>query len=357
MWQVWLLVGVGLLVAASLLMPSPKMLEAARNHTTVRRVANRLTRRLRSRRPWILAYGLLFAAGLLVVIVWLLPVVLTRHPVIPEPADRHKAITDTRVGLITLLVALGATGSLAYTARSYRLNREGQITDRYTKAVAQLGDETLAVRLGGMYALERIAVDSERDQRTVVEVLSAFVRKTLPVKDVREVLIAAPDCQAAMTVLGRLPERPRVNRADLPGAHLEQINLQGAHLNGADLAAVHLQGANLKNAHLKGADLAGADLTGASFSGAHLNWAVLKGAQLRHADFYKASLKGTHLEGAGLAGTILSAADFTRSNLEGADLSHAEGLTQQQVDSATGDASSRLPSGLFNPWTEGSTSS
>jgi hypothetical protein len=54
---------------------------------------------------------------------------------------------------------------------------QGQLTERYTKAIEQLGSDKLDVRLGGIYALERIAADSERDHPTVVEVLSAFVRE------------------------------------------------------------------------------------------------------------------------------------------------------------------------------------
>jgi hypothetical protein len=52
---------------------------------------------------------------------------------------------------------------------------QGHITERYTKAIEQLGSDKLDVRLGGIYALEQIAVDSRRDHPTVVEVLSAFV--------------------------------------------------------------------------------------------------------------------------------------------------------------------------------------
>jgi hypothetical protein len=42
----------------------------------------------------------------------------------------------------------------------------------------QLGNDTLAVRLSGIYALERITHDSprDRDEATIVEVPSAFVR-------------------------------------------------------------------------------------------------------------------------------------------------------------------------------------
>jgi hypothetical protein len=55
-----------------------------------------------------------------------------------------------------LFIALGAV----LTARTYYLNREGQITERYTRAIDQLGSTSLSVRLGGIYALERIARDS-----------------------------------------------------------------------------------------------------------------------------------------------------------------------------------------------------
>ena len=51
------------------------------------------------------------------------------------------------------------------------------MTDRYTKAIEQLGSDKLDVRIGGIYALERIARDSARDHPTVIEVLAAFVRE------------------------------------------------------------------------------------------------------------------------------------------------------------------------------------
>ena len=51
------------------------------------------------------------------------------------------------------------------------------MTDRYTKAIEQLGSGKLDIRLGGIYAPERIAHDSPRDHPTVLEVLAAFIRE------------------------------------------------------------------------------------------------------------------------------------------------------------------------------------
>jgi hypothetical protein len=133
-------------------------------------------RRLHARRSLAYLYAGLFAA---VLVVWLLPSLLTRYPRV-DAAARHTAITATRTGLVATLAVLGAGVGLAYTARTYRLSREGHLTDRYTKAVEQLGSDKIEVRLGGIYALERLMRDSSTDQPTIVEVLAAYIRRHAP---------------------------------------------------------------------------------------------------------------------------------------------------------------------------------
>ena len=70
-----------------------------------------------------------------------------------------------------------AVGALIFTARNYTLSREGQVTERYSNAIEQLGSDSSDVCAGGIYALERLARDSARDHATVMEVLTAFVRE------------------------------------------------------------------------------------------------------------------------------------------------------------------------------------
>ena len=91
---------------------------------------------------------------------------------------------DARGRLLTLGAGLFAAGALVFTARYFTVSRrtlelteQGQVTDRYTKAIEQLGSDKLDVRIGGIYALERVARDSSRDHDTVMEVLTAFVRE------------------------------------------------------------------------------------------------------------------------------------------------------------------------------------
>ncbi|GAA0385880.1 pentapeptide repeat-containing protein [Microbispora corallina] len=59
---------------------------------------------------------------------------------------------------------------------------ERRITELYTKAAEQLGHDKAAVRLAGLYALERLAQDNPGHRQTVVNVVCAYLRMpyTLP---------------------------------------------------------------------------------------------------------------------------------------------------------------------------------
>ena len=59
-------------------------------------------------------------------------------------------------------------------------DRERRITESFAKAVEQLGSDKLETRLGGIYTLERIARESEREYWPIMETLTAFVREHAP---------------------------------------------------------------------------------------------------------------------------------------------------------------------------------
>jgi hypothetical protein len=125
------------------------------------------------------ARWLLTAAGLvavLVVVIAVLPPRFTAARHFDKAADELKAQNDVRTTLLQALAGGVFLLGAYFTYRQLRVTREGQITDRYTKAVDQLGREHLDVRLGGIYALERIARDSPDDRATIEEVLTAYVR-------------------------------------------------------------------------------------------------------------------------------------------------------------------------------------
>lgn len=73
-----------------------------------------------------------------------------------------------------------AANNFKSTQETLRLSQEGQITERFTRTIDQLGSEKIEVRLGGIYALERIAKDSPKDHWTIMEVLTSFVQEKSP---------------------------------------------------------------------------------------------------------------------------------------------------------------------------------
>jgi uncharacterized protein YjbI with pentapeptide repeats len=254
--------------------------------------------------------------------------------------QRNDARTTLVQGLAGAVVAVG----LSLTWRQIRVNHEGQITERFNKAIDHLGSETLDLRLGGIYALERIARNSDDDRDTIAEILTAFVRQRSPwpptqpgqyrddfsVKKQPELRTRAADIQAALTVLGRVGfTRQGALQLDLAEVDVRKAALAGAHLQGTNLGGAHLESANLRGARLQratldGACLEGADLTGAYFEGASFILAHLEHARLFRTDLEYADLLGANLEGADLGGAYLRGVNLGLSNLRGADLIDAD---------------------------------
>jgi hypothetical protein len=246
------------------------------------------------------AWGAIWCAGLLPVVagvagvLGLLWVVLVAAPawfVQHRSLELAKAQNDVRTTLLQGLVARSCWWARTSPYRQLHTAREGQITERCTRAIDQLGHAQLDVRLGGIYALERIARDSPADRATIGKVLTAFIRShapwpprlpgqyvaAAPIAEVPVLPVRAADVQACLTVLGRGGFAPPVEgqrdrldlavvdlrHADLIGAHLERANLDVAHLEETVLGGAHLERALLSGAHLEGANLYDAHLEGA----------------------------------------------------------------------------------------------
>ncbi len=299
--------------------------------------------------------------------------------------DKAEEIGRVRTALLAMVAGLIAIVGAVLTALSYRLSRAGQITERFTRAIDQLGSEELDVRLGGIYALERIARDSKHDHPQIVEVLTAYVREhsrsqepettnrsklrqqvegrfpilrdlrdarrniqqtqerqlglrdfihALATEGVQEKPVRGGDFAARFG--GMVPTRPatdvqaamsvlgrRQHSYDRPGASLD--------LAFADLRALrlpvrgaYLDGAVLVGAHLEGAILREARLAGADLSSAFLNDADFEKAHLEGAILIRAKLENAALRHADLEGAILFLADVHGASLQEAYLQRAQ---------------------------------
>ncbi|MFD8754641.1 pentapeptide repeat-containing protein [Kitasatospora sp. NPDC059577] len=322
----------------------------------------------RGKQAWVTVwYVLVVLAGIALagVAMWEVPWWIDDHYL---NDNLKQPVATTVTGVRTALLAIGAGGLAAvgilYTHRTLQhtrerdgeqaeLTREGQYTDRYTKAVGQIASANPVEQLGGIYALERIMRDSEKDHITVVEVLAAFVREHAPAPlqppstqhrlrlARRRLRVGTPDTtaqrgsltkrdlwdphhpaepvQAALTVLGRRPEgRDEPFRINLAWTDLRGANLDGACLEGAHLSKAHLEKATLIKAHLKGANLTDAHLEWATMDAAHL-----EGTDLTDAHLEDATMRSAHLEGANLTDARLDGAVMYGAHLEGANLTDA----------------------------------
>ena len=123
--------------------------------------------------------------AILVLLLWLIPERQTQYygkdvsaKDFPLLANEFRKTLAQIMGGLLLLVGLYLNlRRIKAVEREVKSSEEGQITERFTRAIEQLGSEKLAIRLGGIYALERISKDSKKDHWTVMEVLTAFIRE------------------------------------------------------------------------------------------------------------------------------------------------------------------------------------
>ncbi|WP_417727936.1 pentapeptide repeat-containing protein [Roseovarius sp.] len=310
------------------------------------------------------------------------------------PPDGAQDVWDWRftlAQLAALTTVLGAMIALPITINRLILTRrqtdtveQGHITDRINKAVEGLGAQktvkrqrrrqngrlayamgdnnepdyskpimeeitqsNLEVRIGAIYALERISQDSARDHIQIMEILCAYIRQNAGREDVplpegeptpeewrawssQGLEYPRLDVDVALKVIerrgedGKRLEKDRdepyrlgleraclrkieLSRRDLTNADLEEAQFQGANLRfaklcGVNLALAELQGADLRHADLRGADLSFANLDGARLDRARfdhetdLNQAKLRGATLRFANYASIRQLTDHLK-------------------------------------------------------------
>jgi Pentapeptide repeats (8 copies) len=251
-----------------------------------------------------------------------------------------KTVGAVAASLVAISTAVAAISGLFISLQTLEANTRQQSSDRFGKAIEQLGSDKLDIRLGGIYGLEELARDSPSEQPAVVDVLTAFVRGHAPQATgkcsgapLAPGATSAPsvDIQTAIDAIARRdPKGDRDGQiVDLSGTCLLAANLIGLQLVGAQMSSADLRGASLTGADLHNAILIISTLSGADLSEAKLNSARISGCRCQKADFRHADLTNADLRDADLAG-----ADLAGANLEGAALEQAE-LTGIFYDTTT----------------------
>lgn len=233
--------------------------------------------------------------------------------------------------------------------KTLRATNEKQVAERFSKAVEQLGNENIHVRLGGIYSLEQIAKDSEeRYYRQVIESLTSYLRERAPYvpllpeaqrvseatsesvgvdtieKLFRNVPDLKTDIQAVISVLGR--RRYSFGRGedfhlDFRAVDLTQIefptgsNFNGSDFTGSNLNRSILSGVSFASVRFNHANLVGITAKETSFDHSTMNSAKLSYAKLQGSSFRCVELNHADLTKVGAEMTIFSNADMSNAKL------------------------------------------
>lgn len=187
----------------------------------------------------------------------------------------------------------------------------------------------MELRLGAIYALERIARDSWKDHWPIMEVLTAYIRENssqvkhfwaMEKEDYNPTI--TPDIQAAITVIGRRnkmwieKELQQNKRLDLSNCNLHKADFSDLNYDNATFAhssmsnskfiRTELNDARIVNCELRGAefkDVIGCNVTfigsivpGLEFLNCNFNYGRFKLQELKNAQFKYCSLNNIEAE-------------------------------------------------------------
>jgi hypothetical protein len=100
--------------------------------------------------------------------------------------EARKTIAQILGGAAVLAGVFFTAQQLFVAQDAQRIAEEAQITERFTRATEQLGSDELEIRIGGIYAFERIARDSKEDLHPIASILTTFIRENAPRKETEE---------------------------------------------------------------------------------------------------------------------------------------------------------------------------
>ena len=278
----------------------------------------------------------------------------------------RSAVVRNVVLVLASLIGLPVALWRSWIAQRQAATAEGGLlNERYQKAAEMLGHEHLSVRLGGVYALARMAEEHPVGYHLqIAELFCAYVRHPPPVAgkaprnrkraprvgmgpldypqhrtDIAAIMKAMGTRSARRVVLEkRASTTLSFSGADLRGLGMRDLNFAHADFSNADLSFTDLRGADFSHCTCWGIILTRAMLGKTDFAGANLSNARLD----KVIDCYGANFSDAVLHGARLVLSRMYGAKFHRARLDGANIAETrfhqagnsllvEGLTMAQL--------------------------
>jgi uncharacterized protein YjbI with pentapeptide repeats len=256
-------------------------------------------------------------------------------------ASRQNAIALENVRNTLFSKAVEQLGATRERKLTSLVPQEGEEFDSSSSTEANF-----EVRLGAIYALEKLAREDLELHWPIMETLCAYVRQNAgpAIQPPREFLqrsfspsteqravaerylanLKPPtvDVAAAIQVLGRRSQKGRALEISQRNLTENKDSLR-LNLGGCQLASAMLSGLDFRAAKFNDANLVFAKLENGEFAEATFEGACLAHADLTKANMVGADLRGAQLEKAILVKAELQTADMTSAQLDGADLTAA----------------------------------
>lgn len=206
-----------------------------------------------------------------------------------------KSIKDTQYQLAQNKVELENSSNLSrQTMEATRISldssRKQQIEDRYYRAIEKLESKDTGVRTGAIYALGKIAEESDSHYWMILQILTGYVRekhRILQSGPVRPPFPCPPDLQAVFNIIGK--RKNKWKGSESADGEPQRLDFSNTDLRGLMMRDDEKGG----EIHFEGIRFWGADLEAARLLGVFLDDAGFDGANLRNTDFSRSSLKST----------------------------------------------------------------
>lgn len=213
------------------------------------------------------------------------------------------------------------------TAVQIALLKDAQFNEVFSKSVEQLGSKELTTKLGGIYALERIAQESKELHPQIMEILASYVRAECPwpLPDGTPEPVPTPtpkrsDIQSIIDVITR-----RRTEHDSQA----RINLQSSNLSGCDVSERKWINVDFSFSNFDYLNFMYAQLTDCSFYDSHLTHVSFISCKLMSVGFWRSDLTDSDFRD-----SEVTKCDFDKCNLQNTVFKGCTGIAKQDLKSA-----------------------
>lgn len=268
----------------------------------------------------------------------------------------HRQVQVAEQGQITerfsrAIEGLGATRVVKRAVEPYRREDAPAETSGVVDVTSYIGSgELLApnveVRLGSIYALERVSRDSPEDFFQIIETLCAYIRGNIS-KSVLPGRDSSEDIQAAINVIGRSRyfihrENDRSNYiVEFHGCNFRRFNFEGLLFREAifkdckfldcNLSMLDASSCDFTKCEFDRSDFMGVLLSGAAFKDCSFRNLIIESPWLDQCTFMNSNFERVAFRSANHNSTFFYSCDFTTSQICASDFSCYSSISENNI--------------------------